>query len=47
MTIIITKKEETAIIALMKVANSYGVFDKMANEHRKVLLNLVQKFEVK
>jgi len=47
MTIIITKKEENAIIALMKVANSYGVFDKMANEHRKVLLNLVQKFEVK
>jgi len=47
MSTIITKKEENAIIALKKVAESYGIFDKMANEHKKVILNLVSKFEVK
>ena len=47
MSVIITKKEENAIIALKKVSESYGVFDKMANEHKKVLLNLIQKFETK
>lgn len=47
MSTIITKKEENAILAMKKLVDAYGIFDKMGNEHRRVILNLVQKFETK
>lgn len=47
MTVLITKKEGDAILALKKIAETYGVFDKMANTHKTVLNTLIKKLKEK
>ncbi len=47
MAIIITKKEEEAVLALKQVATTYGVFDKMANSHKTVINKLVKRISEK
>ena len=45
MTTLITKKEGEAILALKKVADTYGVFGKMASTHKGIINALVKKLQ--